>query len=516
MKNQKLFFTMIVITVFSFMSAFAFAGGNQVLKAGKIGDLRSLEPYRNASPNYIFIEQTFDQLLFNERAQGLLPEAAEKWELAPDSMSITLTLRPNMTTHDGSAVNAEMLKWDIEERIIQKDKGVAFYNQFAQYYKSCEVIDPLTLKINFSKATPHAEDLMALFIIADPDMFIKDDGSAALGNEEDKQIASGAFKMTEYVPGSHITFERFDGYWEPDVPKLKGIEVQIFGDAASMIAALEAGEIDYVFNPPYEDAARLMNNPDFTVHVPQTQGVMYILMVNPEREKLKDARVRQAINYAIDREALNAAAFAGMGIPTSVAFPTHSLAYSADQEIGTKANVEKAKALLAEAGVSNLQIGITVPGNDTTMLTIAEVLVANLNAVGIDAKVDAVERNIWVQRRVGVDFELLISLIAGTNKHPAGMEDSFVYRHTENKFFDDIEPQQEYLDFSAAFERGLNAKTEEEAKEAWQAASRAIMEGAWADALLGAPFISITSSRVKGFTWTEADKPVFKYVHIEE
>ena len=113
MKNQKLLFTMIVITLFSFMSAFAFAGGNQVLKAGKIGDLRSLEPYRNADPNYIFIEQTFDQLLFNERAQGQLPEAAEKWELAPDSMSITLTLRPNMTTHDGSEVNAEMLKWDI-------------------------------------------------------------------------------------------------------------------------------------------------------------------------------------------------------------------------------------------------------------------------------------------------------------------------------------------------------------------------------------------------------------------
>ena len=140
MKSKKQIFTVTVITLFSFMSVFAFAEGNQVLKAGKVGDLRSLEPFRNADPNYIFIEQTFDQLLFNERAQGQLPEAAEKWELAPDNMSITVKLRPNMLTHDGSEVNAEMLKWDIEERIIQKDKGVAFYNQFAQYYKSSEVI----------------------------------------------------------------------------------------------------------------------------------------------------------------------------------------------------------------------------------------------------------------------------------------------------------------------------------------------------------------------------------------
>jgi ABC-type oligopeptide transport system substrate-binding subunit len=83
------------------------------------------------------------------------------------------------------------------------------YNQFNPYYESVEVLDPLTLKINFNQPAPHAADLLALLAVADPDMFIKDDGSEALGNEEDKQIASGAFKMVEYVPDSHIYFEGY-------------------------------------------------------------------------------------------------------------------------------------------------------------------------------------------------------------------------------------------------------------------------------------------------------------------
>ena len=492
----------------------ALATVSQVLKAGKVGNLRSLEPYRNADPNYIFIEQTFDQLLFNERSRGVKAEAAESWELAPDSMSITVKLRPGMVTHDGSPVDAEMVRWDIEERITQKDKGVAMYNQFNPYYESVEVLDPLTLKINFNQPAPHAADLLALLAVADPDMFVKDDGTEALGNEEDKQIASGAFKMVEYVPDSHIYFEGFEDYWEAGIPKLDRIEVSIFGDAASMVAALEAGEVEYIFNPPYEDAARLMDNPDFTVHVPQTQGVSYILMVNPERPALNDVRVRQAINYAIDRESLNAAAFAGLGIPTSVCFPPGSLAYSPDLEIGTTANAEQAQALLAEAGVTDLSIGITVPGNNATMMTIAQVLAANLQAAGIDAQVDAVEQNIWVQNRVNQEFDTLVSLIAGTNKHPAGMEDSFVYAHTDNQFFDDIEPQQEYLDFQAAFEQGMAATSAEEARAAWLTASQAIIDGAWVDCLAGVPFIGVTSNRVKGFTWTEADKPVFKYTYL--
>lgn len=484
------------------------------LRVGKVGDLVSLEPYRSADANYLFIENVFDQLLFNEKAQGVMPEAAVSWEMSEDNTSITFVLREGMVTHDGSPVNAEMIVWDLENRVMSAERGVALYNEFVPWYESVEIIDDLTVKITFNGPTPHAPDLLSLFAVTDPDMFTRDDGTEALGNQEDKQIGSGAFMLTEYVPGSHIRFDRFDDYWEADIPAISGIDVTIYGDAASMVAALEAGEVDYIFNPPFEDAARLMDNPNMTVHVPQTQGVSYIVMVNPEREQLNDVRVRQAINNAIDRDAINIAAFAGLAIPTSICFPPNSLAYNADDELSITPNLEVAQALVAEAGAEGTNVSITVPGNNPTLVTIAEILVANLQDIGLNATVDVVESNIWVQKRTSQDFDMLVSLIAGTNKHPAGMTNSFVYAPVNNRFFDDIEPQQEYLDFQAAFSSGMTATNEDDARAAWQAASKALLDGAWSDCLVGSPFIGISTSAVQGLTWTESDKPLFKYVTI--
>jgi ABC-type transport system substrate-binding protein len=487
----------------------------QVLRIGQVGDLSSLEPYRNATPNYLFIENVFDQLLFNEKNQGFKPEAAESWELAADNMSLTIKLRPDMVTHDGSPVNAEMLKWDFDERVTQQDKGVAMYQQVVAYYDSSEVVDDLTLVINFKQPAPHALDLMALMIVADPDMFVKADGSVALGNEEETQIGSGAFKFVEYVPGSHLYLERFENYWEPGSPKLDRIEITFFGDNASMMAALEAGEIDLAYRPPFEEAARFLDNPDYTVWIPQTQGLAAILMVNPEREQLRDVRVRQAISYAIDREAINQAAYSGLATATGVPVPENSIAYSPELEIPTTADPERAKALLEEAGATNVSVSITYAANNDTDRLTSEVIAANLQAVGIDAQLNPVEQNIYVQSRVNQDFDLLPSVMAGGNKYPAGLEDSFVFAHVNNKFFDDIEPQQEYLTYSAAFDRAMAATDPQAAAQAWQEALAAVQAGAWVDTLVGLPYIFVSTSRLKDVTWTEADKPVFKYAYFE-
>lgn len=480
-----------------------------------ISDLRSLEPYRNTDSNYIFLEQVFDQLLFNERNRGTGPEAAASWELSPDNRRVVLTLRPDMVTHDGSPVDAAMLKWALDERITHEEKGGAFFSTLVPFYESSRVLGHLRLEIRFFKPMPHAMDVLTLFPVADPDMFVRDDGRVALSNQEDKQIGTGAFRLVNYVPGSHLVFDRFDRYWESGVPKLDRIEVKIFGDAASMVAALESGEIDYGFRPPYEEAARLDRDPRFTLHKPETRGVHYVLFVNPERPELRDTRVRQAINHAIDREAINVAAFAGMGTPTCVCFPPGSLAYSPDQEIGTKPNVAVAKALLREAGSPRIQVDITIPGKLVPMLTLAQILSYNLQAIGIDARIAPTDQNMWIQRRGAQDFDLLVSVVAGTNTHPAGMEDSFVYWHDNHPFFDDIPPPPEYLTFQEAFRRGMEATTDAQARRSWQEASRAIINGAWADCLVSVPFIHVTSSRVQGFTWTSDDKPVFKYVELE-
>jgi len=496
----------------------ALANVSQILRIGQVGDIRSLEPNREAAPNFLFIKQVFDTLLINEKNNGHQPEAVESWDMASDNMSVTMTLRPGMVTHDGSAVDSEMLRFMFEERLTQEDKGVAMYGRVNSVFDSLEIIDPLTVKVNFSTPAPNFEDIMAVLPVTDPDMFIKDDGSVALGNEEDKQIGTGPFKMVEYVPGSHMYFERFEDYWEADVPKLERIEVTFFGDNAAMMAALEAGEIDVAYRPPFEEAARFQDNPDFKVWVPKTQGVAAILMVNPEREQLNDVRVRQAINFAINRDQINQAAYGGAGLPTGVPTVPGSLAYSPALEIPTSGDPDRASALLEEAGVSagEVEIGITYGANDDTARLQAEVIAANLQDIGINATLDPREQNIYIQSRVNQDFDTLLSIVGGSNIHPAGLQNSFVYLAQDNPFFDDIEAQQEYLDYQAAFERGMVATNPQEAAEAWQEAVKAVQDGAWVLTLAGQPFIFISTDRLQGVTWTEIDKPVFKYAFLTE
>jgi peptide/nickel transport system substrate-binding protein len=382
------------------------------------------------------------------------------------------------------------------------------------FYDRTEVVDPLTVVIRFKVPTPHAADLMAIFAITDPDMFIKKDGKVALANEEDKQIGTGPFKMVEYVPGSHMYLERFKDYWEKDVPKLDRVEIRIFGDNASMIAALQAGEIDMAFRPASQDAARLQKDPKFTVWVPKTQAVVAVLMINPASEPLKDVRVRQALTVAIDREAINQVAFSGLGIPTGVVVTKNSLAYSPDLELKTTADAAKAAALLKEAGATNPKVKLTYDSADQISKLEAEVIAENLRPVGIDVQLDPTETSVYTQRRTSQQFDLLLSSVSGTNLNPANLEGSFVYLHVNNPFFAKIGPSKEYQAYSQAYDAGLAAKSEAEAKTAWQNALRAIRDGAWVTSLVSSPIVTITSSKVKGLTWTEGDKPVLKYVTI--
>lgn len=490
------------------------AGGGGTLRVGQVGNLASLEAYRFALTNYIFLEQVFDQMLFNKEGKGIETEALESYELAPDNMSVTLKLREGMKSHDGSDVDAEMLRWDLDTRIVPTNSEVVGQQQFIPIYAGSEVIDPLTLKINFKSPVPHATDLLAILALADPDMFVKDDGTVALLNQEDKMIGSGPFQLVEYVPGDHLTLARNPDYWEEGFPKLDGVEIRIFGDNAAMVAALEAGEIDMAFRPAYQDAARLQQDPNFTVWAPDTFGLVGVLMVNPNKAALQDKRVRQAINLAIDRDALNEVAYSGMALPTGSFVPPSSIAYSPDLDIPLTGDAEAAAALLTEAGVTNPTIQLTYDAADSAARLQAELISANLAAIGITANLDPVETSVFNQRRTSQDFETLISILAGTNVHPAGLQNSFVFATQNNPFFKETQSQ-EFLDYQAAFNAGMAATTEAEAGAEWQKALAAIKEGAWADALAATPLVVITSDKVKGYTWTESDKPVFKYITIE-
>ena len=231
------------------IGALAASADGTTLKIGQVGDIRSLEPYRNATPNYLFIENLYDQLLFNPLNGGFEGEAAESWEISSDFTTVTVKLRDGMVSHDGTPADAHMLKWDIEER--RKGWGRSDMPVFGGVDATVNVIDDLTAEITLGEPFANMETKLSLFMLTDADMYLRDDGAVAEFNQEDKVIGSGPFMLVEYEPGSHMRWEKFTDHWDADSVMIERVEITFFGDAVSMVAALEAGEIDLAYRPPY-------------------------------------------------------------------------------------------------------------------------------------------------------------------------------------------------------------------------------------------------------------------------
>ena len=510
-KNKKYIFSILFIL----FPAICFS--ETILKIGQIGDIKSLEPYRNAAPNYLMIENLHDQLLFNDRNRGFESELATSWKISSDYKSVIIKLRPGMFTHDGTPVDSKLLKWVLEERGKQSWPNITRTVVFGKVSATVDIIDDRTAKINFSEAFANMESKLSLLMLADPDMFDKKDGSKARFNEEESVIGTGPFKMVEYVPGSHMKWERFENYWQNNVPKFDRVHITYYGDGASMMAALETGEVDLVFRPPYEEMARFKNKSGFKLWVPETLGLSSILMVNPNAPGLEDSRVRQAIRLAIDRQAISNAVFEGFGLPTASPAVKSSFAYSPNLEVPPRGDITKAKNLMKQAGNPKVSVKLTYGSNDSAYRMIGEILQANLKKIGIDLVLDPQERNNYINMRTSQTFQMMPSVMAGANGHPADLTDSFVFRPKDNGFFNDPNEVviKEFKDYQKWFDLGMKAKNDSDKKEAWSNVLQAVKDGSWVIHLSGQPFAMVSSSRVKGITWTQHDKPVLKYAYID-
>ena len=490
---------------------------NTTLRVGQIGDIKSMEPYRNAAPNYLMIENLHDQLLLNERNQGFESELATSWKISSDYKSVIIKLRPGMVTHDGTNVDSKLLKWVIEERGKQSWPNITRTVVFGKVSATVDIIDERTAKINFSEPFANMESKLSLLMLTDPDMFDKKDGSKARFNEEETVIGTGPFKMVEYEPGSHMKWEKFENYWQNNFPKFDKVHITYYGDGASMMAALEADEVDLVFRPPYEEVARFKNKSGFKVWVPETLGLSSILMVNPNAPGLEDSRVRQAIRYAIDRQAISNAVFEGLGVPTASPAVKTSFAYSPNLEVTPRGDIQKAKDLMKKAGNPDVSVKLTYGSNDSAYRMIGEVLQANLKKIGINLILDPQERNNYINMRTSQTFQMMPSVMAGANGHPADLTDSFVFRPKDNGFFNDPNEVviQEFKDYQNWFDVGMNAKSDSDKKKAWSNVLQAVKDGSWVIHLSGQPFCMVSSSRLKGITWTQHDKPILKYAYFE-
>ncbi len=429
-----------------------------------------------------------DEILYGNVFEGLTriaadgsvePALATDWTFAPDGLSVTFHLREGISFHDGSPFDAEVAKFTLDRARAEGAEN-AQPGLFAAI-DDVTVEDPATLTIKLTR--PDAD---LPYSLGWGDAVMVHPASA----ETNKQtpIGTGPFRFDEWRRGDRVILARNDDYWG-DEPALQVAEFAFVADATVALAALLAGDIHaFPTFPAPESLPLIESNPQFTVEVGTTEGET-ILAINSARPPLDDVRVRRAIASAIDRQALVDGAMYGTATPIGSHMPPHDPAYI--DLTGVNAyDPERAKALLAEAGVADLSLEITLPPPYYARRS-GEIIAAELRAVGIDATTRPVEWAEWLSKAFrGKEYDLTI--VAHTEPADIGIYGrTDYYFHVANPKFDAVMAK-------------LDEEADTDARIALlQEAQRLIADDAVNAFLFQLPKVGVWDARLKGM-WTNA------------
>ena len=341
------------------------------------------DPHRSVQSHDLDVLATvYDRLVHLEPDGTFVPGLATEWAFSDDGLTLTLNLREGVEFHDGSAFDAEVVKANLER--AKTVEGSTAVGSLASI-DTVEVVDPLTVALHLSRP-----DAGLVGILSDrPGMMISPEGLTA-DDLDAVPAGSGMYEVTDYRPNDRIVLERFDGYWDPDAAGVRRLTMLTMQDEQARLNALQTGELDITtVSPATIDAADALDG--FTVH-PQSGLTFRFLQLNRARSEFGDVRVRQAMNFAIDRQAIADGLFFGYAVPTVQPFPEGYWAHSPEAEDAYPHDPDEARDLLAEAGLPDgFEFELIIPSGAAEVTTLAEAVQEQLAEVGITMKLRPVE-----------------------------------------------------------------------------------------------------------------------------
>ena len=324
---------------------------------------------------------------------------AESWEISPDLRTYTFKLRRGIKFQNGEPFNAQAVKFSFQraggEKSTNKDKRT-----FASM-ESVTAFDDTTLVIVNKELDPDF-----LFLMGQSTAIIVEPKSA--DTNATKPVGTGPYKLDNWSKGSSVTLSKWDGYRNAGAIKLKKVTFRFIADPAAQVAALLSGDVDAF---PRVAAGRSMaqfrSDARFQIVISGSRAKT-ILAINNGKKPLNDVRVRRAIAAAIDRKGVIDGAADGFGAPIGSHYVPGAFGY-VDTTGVNPYNVEKAKALLKEAGITTpLELTLTLPPPPYARQG-GEVVAAMLAKVGIVAKLQNVEWAQWLSGTYGAkNYDLTI------------------------------------------------------------------------------------------------------------
>jgi peptide/nickel transport system substrate-binding protein len=362
----------------------------------------SMDPqYHVLTPNIQLSQTLFDPLVCADANLASKPCLAESWTASGKTW--TFKLRPGVKFSDGSPFTAADVVFTFD-RVAKVPNTPSSFKVYLQKVEKVEAVDPLTVRITTTEPYP----LLPTNMVGLPIMSAKAAaGPAPEGktttelNAGNGLVGTGPYKFVSWKRGSEIVFERNPFYWGP-APAWDKVIYRPISNPAARVAALLAGDVDLVEDPPTDDLERLKKDPKLTVETKASNRVIYValdqhgeqtpgIQGTNGKNPLLDKRVREALSLAIDRSALVARTMGGVATAAAQLLPYPMFGASKNLATAAKADPQRAKALLKEAGYPNgftLVLG-TPNGRYINDAKVAQTIAAMWSRVGVKTTIDA-------------------------------------------------------------------------------------------------------------------------------
>lgn len=326
------------------------------------------------------IEYMAETLIVTDKDGNIEPNLATEWEVSDDNLEYTLKIREGVTFHDGTPLNAEAVKWNLD-RVLDPDVPVAIRSPFVSI-EEVEVVDDYTIKLHMSQPFAPLMSSFSLETAAIVSPASVDMESNSYENITDP-VGTGPYIFKERVKGERVVVEKNPDYWGEE-PYYDEVVFRIVPEAATRESLLLAGQVDMIILPPISDLPALRDNPDVEVLLAPSDRSIFI-SINNNDEVLSDPRVRQALNYAVNKQDIIDSVL--FGAAEAVDAPGAASLFGYCPQDPYTYDPEKAKELLAEAGVEEgHQFNFIAPtGRYVQDFQAAQAIAGYLSEVGLEA-----------------------------------------------------------------------------------------------------------------------------------
>ena len=365
------------------------------IRTGQVGDIANLDGHYSNQLSNNTVQLAYDKLASYDLQMQPRAMLAESWDISSDLQTFKFNLRKGVTFHNGREFTSDDVKYNVQR---VQDPGhaalVATLGQQAAWFVGVDTPDKYTAILRTDKPRPGVFDFLRNFNMVDKDTMEGPDAKTAING-------TGPFKFAEWASGDHITMAKNPNYWQSGKPYIDQLRISILRDPQAMSTQFEASSLDAMYAPALVDAVRLKQDPRNVVVINTQGGAFFYVNVNVTNPIFADKRVRQAMNYALDRNRIATTVLQGIaGTPIDLPWPQNSPAFDTAKNNAYTFDLNKAAALLNEAGGPRIDTEITYSTANfaNEYASTAQIYQADLAKIGVNTTLKPVDGPTFTQQ----------------------------------------------------------------------------------------------------------------------